>query len=235
MLLPAISAVRDSARTSACSSSQRQIAMGVMAYCNEWDGLLPFGQIDNACVPVWMGPGTKSWSDPDRVGGYIDGSEALSGGCYPTSTLRRGVWVCAADNRKPGFNYSITAVSYGINRNLCGAITTNAADAETMLRSLTPLSRVRSSASFVLITDTQEARWIANNFPGPTVPPTLAYSRQDLATDFAGTSVQSPYSQFGRHRNAGNGVFVDGHVQLMPTLKDDVLQRRLFVRLADLP
>ncbi|MCK6490566.1 MAG: prepilin-type N-terminal cleavage/methylation domain-containing protein [Planctomycetes bacterium] len=234
MLMPALNAVRTAAHTSSCASNQRQLALAVLTYSEDWDGLLPYGQIDAACVPAWMSPGTKCWSDQERAGQYIDGA-GVAGGVYPAGRPRTGVWRCQPDLRQAGVHYSLTAISYGINRWLCGAVTTNASDAETMLRSPTPIAHLRATSSLALLIDTQEARWIANNFPGPTVPPTLAYSRQDLPSAFAGSSVQAPYSQFGRHRGAGNAAFADGHVAILPTLKDDVLQKRLFVRMQDIP
>ncbi|MAE64638.1 MAG: hypothetical protein CMJ18_10260 [Phycisphaeraceae bacterium] len=40
MLLPAIKQVRETARTTACQSNQRQIGIAIYAYVNDWDGYL---------------------------------------------------------------------------------------------------------------------------------------------------------------------------------------------------
>jgi prepilin-type N-terminal cleavage/methylation domain-containing protein/prepilin-type processing-associated H-X9-DG protein len=41
MLLPAVSMVRNAARTAVCANNLRQIGLGVLAYANEHDGVLP--------------------------------------------------------------------------------------------------------------------------------------------------------------------------------------------------
>jgi prepilin-type N-terminal cleavage/methylation domain-containing protein/prepilin-type processing-associated H-X9-DG protein len=235
MLIPAVSSIRTTTYTVTCASNQRQIVMGVMAYAGDWNDVLPYSQIDAGCVPAWLGTGTKGWSDPERVGGYIDAGRKLSAGTFSSNSARAGVWYCRADRRRNGFNYTTNAVSYGLNRNVSPAITTTVAAAELMMvGQLTSLSQVGRS-DFLLTIDTQEQRWLASNFPGPTTPPTLEYSSQDLPTAFTGTSVQAPYTQFGRHRNAANAAFADGHVQLLQTLCTDVLDKRLFVRIGDIP
>jgi prepilin-type N-terminal cleavage/methylation domain-containing protein len=41
MLLPAISLVKEQAKQMRCASSQRQIGIAILAYTNDWDGMLP--------------------------------------------------------------------------------------------------------------------------------------------------------------------------------------------------
>jgi prepilin-type N-terminal cleavage/methylation domain-containing protein/prepilin-type processing-associated H-X9-DG protein len=41
LLLPAIGMVRDQAKTMRCANSQKQLAMGILAYGNDWDGFMP--------------------------------------------------------------------------------------------------------------------------------------------------------------------------------------------------
>ena len=42
MLIPAIGLVRDAARQSSCGNNARQLALGMLSYSNDWDGLLPW-------------------------------------------------------------------------------------------------------------------------------------------------------------------------------------------------
>jgi prepilin-type N-terminal cleavage/methylation domain-containing protein/prepilin-type processing-associated H-X9-DG protein len=233
MLMPALSAVKTAAQGTTCASNQRQLMLAVLAYTGDWDGFLPYGQIDAAAVPAWMTPGTKTWADSDRAGGQVDGP-AVVGGAFASPSARRGVWSCPADRRRASVHYTLTAISYGINRQICGAETT-LAGAEAMLKAPRSIAGLRRTSDLILLMDTQEARWTATNFPGTTTPATLAYSSQEQPSGFWGTSVQAPYSQFGRHRRAGNGAFADGHVAILPALTEDVLARRLFVRVVDMP
>ena len=52
MLLPAISLVRESARKANCGSNQRQIALAMLAYASENDGVWPYAQGAAATSPA---------------------------------------------------------------------------------------------------------------------------------------------------------------------------------------
>ncbi len=41
LLLPAIGMVREQAKTMRCASNQKQLALGILAYANDWEGLMP--------------------------------------------------------------------------------------------------------------------------------------------------------------------------------------------------
>ena len=68
MLLPAVSLVRDAAKQMRCGSSLRQIYLGVMAYVDDNEGVLPPALLD---VP--SGTGDRFWFG--FIAPYVEGSK----------------------------------------------------------------------------------------------------------------------------------------------------------------
>lgn len=56
MLLPALNKARDKAHSSNCLSNEKQIGIGILAYANDWDSMLPWGYDSKAVLATWTGP-----------------------------------------------------------------------------------------------------------------------------------------------------------------------------------
>lgn len=74
MLLPAISGVRAAARQSTCSSNQRQVMMGIIAYTGDWDGMTPPVASDNQ-APIACE--TRHWYTTLMFNDYVDASSVV--------------------------------------------------------------------------------------------------------------------------------------------------------------
>jgi prepilin-type N-terminal cleavage/methylation domain-containing protein len=78
MLLPAVSMTRDAARGAVCGGRLRQVAMAVLAYADDWNGLLPpsyrpaWGTNVPAAAEQW------NWRGAVEAGGYL-GNERSGG------------------------------------------------------------------------------------------------------------------------------------------------------------
>lgn len=82
ILLPALRAARESARTISCSSNLRQMMIAINAYAaNEKDFLIPAGYLHNGAGTL-----TESWAQILVREGYIQGSAIPPGTPDPTAT-----------------------------------------------------------------------------------------------------------------------------------------------------
>jgi prepilin-type N-terminal cleavage/methylation domain-containing protein/prepilin-type processing-associated H-X9-DG protein len=241
MLLPAVNLVREAARGSVCASNLRQVGMAVMAYTTDWEQTLPMSKFEGGTTPPEWGTGgaTGSWADPPAVGAYLEG-QSVSGGAFPSPSLRQGVLRCQADNRNGsvdgGVGNGLQTISYGLSAALCPYIN-GAAGVEAAWARRVPLPALRSPSILVLGIDTKECRWYFAGFSGAagTVLPALFYTSQDAPQSWAVNSPASPNIMRNRHRGGANQLFADGHVAFSAKLPSEVVAKTAFVRLVDIP
>lgn len=107
LLLGGISLVKSSAKQVSCSSNQRQLAMAVINYAGEHDGLLPWTNGDVAgtgrgdCLPWW-----------EVVGEYLDDT-------YHGSSSDNNAYHCPfAKSEVPGITTGGGSIHFGMNANL---------------------------------------------------------------------------------------------------------------------
>jgi prepilin-type N-terminal cleavage/methylation domain-containing protein/prepilin-type processing-associated H-X9-DG protein len=223
MLMPALGAVRTAARTSQCSSNQRQIGLALINYTNDWDGNLPPG--DFQADAIW-------WTNEDLLGGDLLSNKILWGS-FISSSERRGVLRCPEDYRLP-IHLSQTSISYGLNRTVFPVTNIAATAADWAL--ITSLSRIRSASSFALGTDTQDLRWtVYQNGSSPPALPSITYLDPAGPTSWAGPLVPAPYHVQGRHRGGSVLLFADSHVAWSNSLPADVLAKRVFLNRINVP
>jgi prepilin-type N-terminal cleavage/methylation domain-containing protein/prepilin-type processing-associated H-X9-DG protein len=233
MLLPAVNLVRSAARTASCASNLRQIGLGLTAYVQDWEGLYCPSYIQSgvAMPASWGIPaGTNwAWSDPQRVGGFLDDDRTL-GGVYTSAAKKGGVLRCNEDLK------SSSAISYGLAMAPLFGYAINAGQFATMWSGTITVNQVRASSALVFATDTMDPRWFANSSTA-TSPPTMFYSDNKKAISWfmPDAGKQMYYDMFGRHRGGANNLFADGHVAYSNTLPADVLAKHAFVRLVDIP
>lgn len=213
LLLPAVSMVRGAARASVCRSQLGQIGLGVLAYAQDWDGMLPISWTNAAPL--------AAWTDEDRVGGYLDGAVVQQGAYTGVWSNFRGPWRCPSDRTRTTVGgHAINTVSYGLAMPLCPATTD--------FTKCVPLSRVRPAAQIPLSADTQEMRWQVS------YTAVYGFGDQSQITGWATIPKQAAYNVFNRHRRAANVLFLDGHVQSSDALPAQLADKTYLYLLTDM-
>jgi prepilin-type N-terminal cleavage/methylation domain-containing protein/prepilin-type processing-associated H-X9-DG protein len=209
MLLPAISLVKEAARSANCGSNQRQILLAVSAYISEQDGMLPY-----SWGPIPSSSSTYHYFANERLGQYLEIEDnnipwnaALSSGDI---RLIKGSWRilhCPTNSLNP------TGVSYGLNTRFC----CDATDLNSGVYSYPPrsISRIGKSTTTVLISDVSSdsrmyvytpVKLFGNGNPDQT---------PSWSADYPWRQHHIPVM---RHRKAGVIGFLDGHVRQTPNL-----------------
>jgi prepilin-type N-terminal cleavage/methylation domain-containing protein/prepilin-type processing-associated H-X9-DG protein len=133
MLLPAISTVRDQARSTSCRNNLKQIGLAAVQYQEEWDGIIvpglqPADGLANS-TNVW------TW----KLGGHLDyDSTAMFS---PSNSPRS--YFCPAKRGAFGYGYNLKYLSRW----------------DTFIQRLIPIGTVKASANKVLICDKLETQY----------------------------------------------------------------------------
>ncbi|MCC6578979.1 MAG: type II secretion system protein [Phycisphaeraceae bacterium] len=93
VLLPALGAARNSARSSTCLSNQRQIGLAIRMYATDANNFLPTSyqyRSTNKLSDVQIGAGSAT--------GYLQWSGLVSQGKYVDDGMKAKVWACPTDN-----------------------------------------------------------------------------------------------------------------------------------------
>ncbi len=199
LLLPAISLVRDAARSAQCASNVRQLGIAVLQYVGEHDGVLPPGWVQGT-ENIWDASSPTDWYSQVFAGQYVEELNVSAGRVYndPPHVIAR----CPKTTAGQAWNW--WPVSYGANGNLMPYV-----DQPGHWANIVPISRVRRTSDTPLITDANDARWDPSHADNPTV------IDQEATWNNPGPY---PTTWAGRHRKGSNVVFVDGHVRFAPHL-----------------
>lgn len=240
LLMPALSAAKESARQLGCSTNLRQIHGAMQAYAVDWRGQMCPGYIQKNVVALHPELGLPAsvnwaWTDEDRVGGYLDG-RATTGGCTTAAPWTGGApFGCPSDRRRAPGSVSWNTVSYGLNFWLFRYCIADDATYADLWRSTVRVNALRNPAELALATDTQEARWFARGeVQSPTAPPELIYADQTRANSWNLPWGRQPNLMYGRHRGGSEVLYGDGRVAWSSSLPADVTAKRQFVRMADM-
>ncbi|MCK6490439.1 MAG: prepilin-type N-terminal cleavage/methylation domain-containing protein [Planctomycetes bacterium] len=190
MLLPAVTLVREAARTAVCRSNLRQLVLGAVAYSVDNDGALPAVSLDPAGIHAG-----RWWPNLLADGGY---APAPSWQNQATGDIRQGVWRCpAAGPARAGQRGG----GYGYYE---GPATASAGSFDGRSRRV---SAYRQAANAVILLDAAIALAPAGSPPVPW----LAFYHPASNWDLLGL----PGAAAGRHRGPGevSAGFLDGHVQ----------------------
>lgn len=198
LLLPALSTVKESVKTTRCLMHVRQFNLAVEAYAQDWDGVL---------APCADATNNDAWQT--LLNPYLD-AEADSGGANPSYngsiTSKNLSWGCSNwKGRDYGAGIAITSSGYGYNKSpecrpgFGGADSSLAAGAR--LFSLASISNRSKRLQLCDWNDWQIASW---GLPSASNYPTISVLPGWIA---AGGM---------RHRNGMNVVFFDGHTALLP-------------------
>lgn len=142
LLLPAVGLVRESARMSQCMSNQRQIAIALIANCNENDGVFPRICRSNG---GWTQP---TWDEVLFTGGQFERSEQKIFRC-PSDNLAR------VSGSPPPRSYGANGKNDYIN---------GTEDVGTQRPMGNAIGKVGSSGRCVLLTDAAYDQWSCMNW-----------------------------------------------------------------------
>ena len=205
MLLPALSAARERARTSNCTSGLKQIGTGVIMYSdanNEWQPINAYTWTENLDTSGNGFPNSYGYLIADYVGdaGYKD-SYSSTEFCN-----HNGVFRCPSDSdttqywsnsyAPPTFNISGHTMAY-------------------VAAYMTPFKAMKGSLSdILLIMDSASMESGGKKYPGAHIMPAGGYWYQ--GTWRSGYATASTKAAF-RHGGGKfiNSVFCDGHVQTL--------------------
>jgi prepilin-type N-terminal cleavage/methylation domain-containing protein/prepilin-type processing-associated H-X9-DG protein len=119
MLLPAVNLVRSAARSTVCAGSLRQLGLGMTAYGNDWEGLVPsIRRGTSGAVPSlhWfqlLGPLLDAPADGVGGTGYTESATLRSAsqnplwGCPEWNTRNRNSFAALPTNSKPGYGQTL--------------------------------------------------------------------------------------------------------------------------------
>ena len=209
ILFPVFAQAREKARQATCINNNKQLALAMMQYLQDYDEVFP-----SRYFPNNIGPGCGSVTFTNLMDGptkmsllnaYLKNSEVFR---CPSNLADPSIsWQVNYANFAYGYNINLAATSYA-SYSSCTALS---------LPTNVPLSQVTNPASMIMFGDSTwgaslyvpsqgRTTW-GQNF---TVPPQQAVTAAgDIATNPKG------YFPLGRHNGGVIMAFVDGHVKWM--------------------
>ncbi|MDR3706763.1 MAG: DUF1559 domain-containing protein [Capsulimonadaceae bacterium] len=220
ILFPVFATAREKARQTSCSSNEKQIALALLQYINDYDERMPCGR--PSYVPENHGVG---WAG--EVYPYI---KSVSAFLCPDDTTTIPAGVTGAYIVSYGINSSVSGSPNGygstptISKLTAPTVTVMLVEIGACYTNITrnPEWPVNGGNEFSVATD---GYWFANDNSNGGGPWDVANTGSYLATGYLGrTATASRYYSFqaggsqlgkptGRHSNGANYAFMDGHVK----------------------
>ena len=229
MLLPAIAQVREMARGAKCSNNQRQVALAVIAYVGEHDGMLPFSLCEGQAPNEYGLPAPDvdaSWLNTASCGQYLGIDLDRSWIGYAKGNTK--VLKCPADRESKSQNGGMT--SYALDLRFCpntkNWMTTWPVGVNYVGWSgfVSTAALKRQSDALLVVDGAGDVRFD----PGSGNPPNCTpFAAPGQLSSFAITGM-SPEAQVPRHRLGTNIAFVDGHVGRTANLALESLAKTIY-------
>jgi prepilin-type N-terminal cleavage/methylation domain-containing protein/prepilin-type processing-associated H-X9-DG protein len=186
MLLPAVDLVRGAARTAACASNLRQVALATFAYAQDNDGLLP-PQGWSAATPY-----TQNGSPFGALWPYLDSPR---------------VWMCSSKRRAAPYPPNGAAVGYWQGVGMCYGFNYLGVFSRALAGGKPPLAVLTGTSELILAADSMGS----GGYGGmPWLDGQLF--QVGYPTDPAGSGATRFQTQLKHGGRRVNLVFVDGHV-----------------------
>jgi prepilin-type N-terminal cleavage/methylation domain-containing protein/prepilin-type processing-associated H-X9-DG protein len=229
LLLPAVGQVRDLARSTVCSNNQRQIALAVIAYSGEHDGMLPFSLCEGQAPGEYGLPAPEadaSWINTASCGQYFGITLDRSWVGYSRGNLK--VLKCPADREGRGQNAGV--VSYGLSARFCPntkiwmTVWPVGISYPGWSGFASTAAIRRQDQAAVVVDSAGDVRWE----PGSGNPPNCSpYATPGRLSDWV-TPGLSPTAQVPRHRLGTNLAFLDGHSGHSPNLAKEAQAKTVY-------
>jgi len=197
ILFPIFAQAREKARQTTCLSNQKQIGLAILMYAQDYDEMLPHGNI-----PILDGTQNQTWPETLWLAGYKAGSHTMNLG---------GTFECPSSPQQ----------WYGLG---CSYVGSDAlftpmqwADDARPTRPTVPLAQVTEPTRTVALTDGVYSgyRWFYAIFIADE--PDWAAGRPNGWEDAKeGGPAPGPGIAFRRHHNGATYLFLDGHSKWMP-------------------
>lgn len=204
MILPAIGAVRESARATQCRNNLRQLGVGALSYTDDWDGQLPVHAISTP-------PTSRYWfaaygTIPDLLTsmglGYLKFKGTITdcpsnpwGFHNPVVPTPVDKGMCYVMNVNTGFGFSADP-NMGRDRVWSTISQVKRSSATAWIFDGTGMGENSLAYPFGLGGSHYFGKW-----PRTVADPTVINLQNDI--------------RWSRHRNLANGLFIDGHVDGM--------------------
>lgn len=214
ILFPVFASAREKARQTTCSSNEKQIGLGILEYCQDFDETMPY-EMDSSGV-AWSG----------IVENYISTRGIQQVGIYVCPSAKDKEASCEKWGNSP---YNASGVYTGCNGN--GSTLTYAANEVlswsasqtvfTYQSNLSILSQFDMPAQTIMVGDA----WVAMGSGGQgnevlnitnlqTTPPSFGQTGSSYAPPPTAGNTQGGAYVF-RHSGGANFLFADGHVKWM--------------------
>lgn len=186
----ALPKARQQAKSLACLSNQRQIAMGIHAYTNDFHNHFPISQYTDYANSAWVTwdtttyfRGTTRSSRPGLIWQYVTGESVQQCPSYEGPSMTSG-------DPFTGYNYNTTYLGRGENEG----------EHDRMGEEPALMSHVRRATSAAMIGD------------GGYAAGTNKFMRAPLDGGVAEGTVHAGAQSY-RHQNRTNVAFIDGHCE----------------------
>lgn len=195
VLLPALSAARESSRRAVCASNLRQLHLACVSYATENGNWLPPAHTDFIPAKPAGRHNLHRWH-----GTREEVSRPFDFAGSPLWKYLRAGGIRACPNFDPPTNgFEVSAGGYGYNNHYLGSTTGDKGFHITWVNRPARLAAIRRPAETIMFADVAIAQ-----------PQLIEYSFVEPPLSFYGTE-SSPSMHF-RHRGFCNIVWVDGHV-----------------------
>ena len=188
LLLPALGAAKNLAKSTVCQNNMKQVGMGgLLMYADDYNGwslgsYYNYYGFDLVNRTNWVLVLTE-YADPKSLGylkwKYVAGT---AGGRIPV-----GIFQCPSE--EIGINSSTPVVNFGINNRLCGLTVGMSSRLKDTTRGLIKIDSIKSPEYLMYLADSQVNEYQVGNAGGPASEPSR------------------------RHKLSTNVFFVDGHTQ----------------------
>jgi prepilin-type processing-associated H-X9-DG protein len=199
MLLPALNAAREKAKSSGCQNNLKTIGLASAMYSSDFEDWIVHGNLRTLAGDAWnfMFPVALSGID---CGGYKSNIFSNYGTTFYGTTVCKGTFYCPMEVGPVGSGSGgVTSTSYGVNWYLNGR--SRASGAVLFPRKLTAL--IEPSKSFFVGDNSNKSSYAIQQTGG------LLFRHGGCGDDFRGSGYEPPMAITGKT----NCLFMDGHVK----------------------
>ncbi|MDR3708758.1 MAG: DUF1559 domain-containing protein [Capsulimonadaceae bacterium] len=199
VLLPVFASAREKARQATCASNMRQIGVGILAYAQDNDEVLPISEISDPSS--YSSTSNEGWQY--EIEPYVKAN--VNQVLIADQGLSKSIYVCPDYNYNVALGYTLPSSSYAVNYWFFGDYQNGAS--ATVARSSVQLSQLTTPAQDIFLTETVEDVTLTAGVDDPT--------EFVHVSSWPKISNSTIYWLLARNRHGGgcNYLLGDGHVK----------------------